>query len=140
MIAKIPKHDVHAVLAFGFGPVQGLAAQIGCAYVATNYDRYLDHSPAKSTEAGVGALGDDTGDDKKDLICSPRQFSSGLLREPGAVVHLHGSVDEPESMVITTPNYLRHYSDDQVQDFLSDLFERQTVLFLGYGLYVSEVL
>ena len=81
---------------------------IGCAYVTTNYDRYLDFSPAKSTKSSVGASGDDTGDDKEDLICWPRQFSSGLLRQPGAVVHLHGSVDEPESMVITTPNYLRH--------------------------------
>lgn len=113
---------------------------IGCAYVTTNYDRYLDLSPATSTKVGIGASGDDTGDDKEDLICWPRQFSSGLLRQPGSVVHLHGSVDEPESMVITTPNYLCHYSDDQVQDFLSDLFERQTVLFLGYGLDESEVL
>jgi hypothetical protein len=33
VITKVPKHDVHAVLAFGRGPFQSLAAQIGGAYV-----------------------------------------------------------------------------------------------------------
>lgn len=113
---------------------------IGCAYVTTNYDRYLDLLPAKSTKPGPTALGADQGGEKHELICRPRQFHSGALRNQGAVVHLHGSVDDPDSMIITTLDYLQHYSDRRVQDFLSDLFERQTVLFVGYGLDESEIL
>jgi hypothetical protein len=113
---------------------------IGCAYVTTNYDRFLDVPRAKPRKADPGASRDDTGAEKKDLICRPSQFSHGLLREPGSVVHLHGSLDEPKSMVITTSDYLLHYSNPQVQSFLGDLFERQTVLFLGYGLDESELL
>jgi hypothetical protein len=56
------------------------------------------------------------------------------------VVHLHGCLDDPDNMVITTKDYLDHYSSGEVQDFLKHLFEKKTVLFLGYGLEEIEVL
>ena len=43
-------------------------------------------------------------------------------------------------MVVTTEDYLTHYDHDNVQQFLRDLFERKTVVFLGYGLEESEIL
>jgi hypothetical protein len=49
-------------------------------------------------------------------------------------------VDDPEGMVITTRDYLDHYSTGEVQEFLRYLFEKKTVLFLGYGLDEIEVL
>jgi hypothetical protein len=62
------------------------------------------------------------------------------LDRNGNVVHLHGCVDDPITMVITTRDYLDHYSTKEVQDFLRYLFEKKTVLFLGYGLEETEVL
>ena len=55
-------------------------------------------------------------------------------------MHLHGCIDAPESMIITTRQYLDHYSSVEVQEFLRYLFKRKTVLFLGYGLDEIEVL
>ncbi|MCI0565295.1 MAG: SIR2 family protein, partial [Nitrososphaera sp.] len=62
------------------------------------------------------------------------------LDKNGNVVHLHGCVDDPDTMVITTMDYLDHYSSNEVQEFLRYLFEKKTVLFLGYGLEEIEVL
>ena len=41
---------------------------------------------------------------------------------------------------MTTPQYLTHYEDNRVQEFLDELFERHTVLFVGYGLEEWEIL
>lgn len=113
---------------------------IGCAYVTTNYDRFLDSMPRRTTAGAPDAEGEAVGKDAPELICWPRQLKGLRLREPGTVIHLHGSIDEPESMVMTTPQYLIHYDDKRVQDFLDELFDRHTVLFLGYGLEEWEVL
>jgi len=43
-------------------------------------------------------------------------------------------------MIITTKDYLEHYSTEEVQGFLRYLFEKKTVLFLGYGLEEVEIL
>ena len=73
-------------------------------------------------------------------ILLARTASQGELDRNGNVVHIHGCVDDPDSMVITTRDYLDHYSTTEVQDFLRYLFEKKTVLFLGYGLEEIEVL
>ncbi len=62
------------------------------------------------------------------------------LDRNGNVVHIHGCVTDPDSMVITTRDYLDHYSTKEVQEFLRYLFEKKTILFLGYGLEEIEVL
>ncbi len=43
-------------------------------------------------------------------------------------------------MIVTTKDYLEHYDHENVQEFLGDLFEKKTILFLGYGLEEAEVL
>src|SRR5207302_5641 len=55
-------------------------------------------------------------------------------------IHLHGSISDPEKMVVTTKEYLEHYDYDNIQHFLGQLFARKTVLFLGYGLEENELL
>lgn len=52
------------------------------------------------------------------------------------VVHLHGSVNEPEEMVLTHRDFGRAYlteSDGWARRFLIDLFSNWTVLFVGYS-------
>ena len=62
------------------------------------------------------------------------------LANGGNVVHLHGSVRSPTTMILTTAQYLRHYRERAVQLFLDELFGRYTVLFVGYGLDEDDIL
>ena len=106
---------------------------IGCPCVTTNYDnllspRYLATKDGSTTSAPVRR------------IIEPGQFFGRLLNEPGTVVHLHGSVSDPATMVVTTREYLAHYDHDNVKEFLTELFSRKAVLFLGYGLDEAEIL
>ena len=43
-------------------------------------------------------------------------------------------------MIVTTPDYLQHYANPHVEQFLDELFDRHTVLFVGYGLEEWEIL
>ncbi len=102
--------------------------KFNCTFVTTNYDKLLLPQSRKSEPEENWRF----------------YHKTDLLREKldvnGNVVHLHGCVDDPNSMVITTRDYLDHYSRMEVQEFLTYLFESKTVLFLGYGLEEIEVL
>lgn len=106
---------------------------IGCPCVTTNYDEllspmFVDSDDGTSTAATVNR------------IFNRNNFFAKLLNEPGTVVHLHGSVSHPQSMIVTTKDYLEHYDNENVQEFLGELFGKKVVLFLGYGLEEAEVL
>ena len=106
---------------------------IGCVCVTTNYDellapRYTDTEGGSATHAIVNRIY------KRDELL-PKHLDT-----PGTVIHLHGAVADQQTMVVATKDYLAHYDDPFVQDFLSDLFARKTVLFIGYGLEEAEVL
>ena len=106
---------------------------IGCTCVTTNYDVMI--SPAfkdpddDSTTASKGAS-----------VCEPSSIYRNLLDEPGNVIHLHGCKTKPDTMIVTTKDYLEHYDDNNIQDFLGYLFSSKTVVFLGYGLEEAEIL
>ena len=99
-----------------------------CTFVTTNYDKLIVPELSKGrTETEWRYF------HRHDLL-------SANLDQKGAVIHLHGSVDEPGSMVITTKDYLNHYSSGEIPEFLENLFLNKTVLFLGYGLEETEIL
>ena len=96
---------------------------IGCPCVTTNYDellapRFNETKDGSMTSAPVVRISE------RDKIFAK------LLNEPGTVVHLHGMVSKPETMIITAKEYLEHYDNENVQVFLSELFEKKTVLFI----------
>ena len=98
------------------------------SFVATNYEKYLSPLSRKV-------------DPEEEWRFYKREQLLGVnLDRNGNVVHIHGCLDDPDNMVITTKDYLDHYSREEVQDFLRYLFEKKTVLFLGYGLEEIEVL
>lgn len=102
--------------------------QYECTFVTTNYDKLI--SPQ------VSAI-------KPEIEWRFFKRSDLLnvkLDTKGAVIHLHGCVDEPKSMVVTTKDYLEHYASEEVPKFLTHLFSGKTVLFLGYGLEETEIL
>lgn len=113
-------------------------------YVTTNYDEWLDY---KYEEVDLTAAANVPIAARRDLVCRPSDLTISNL-ELGKVVHLHGSLTDPESMIITTSDYLFHYQNDQgtaqnpVTAFLFHLFQKGgwTVLFVGYGMEEMDVL
>ncbi len=114
--------------------------KIGCVYVTTNYDRFLDSIPGKVAIDDPGKAEDSVDKDEPEIIYQPEHIRISHLRKPGTVIHLHGSINYPESMIMTTPQYLECYGKEKVQGFLKEMFDHNTVLFLGYGLDEWEVL
>lgn len=59
--------------------------------------------------------------------------------------HIHGSIQKPEGMVLTLENYFDRYqqsssSTNRLHGFLSQVFEKYSILFLGYGFGEFEIL
>ena len=102
--------------------------QFSCTFVTTNYDKLIQPDISN------------TKPEKDWRFYNKEDVLSNKLDEQGNVIHIHGCVDSPESMIITTKNYLIHYSKDEISIFLEYLFKNKTVLFLGYGLEETEIL
>ncbi|MCL1044702.1 SIR2 family protein [Shewanella electrodiphila] len=101
--------------------------------VTTNYDHELSPLPLeeaseKETKASV---------ERKSGVDN---LQAADLKVPGTVIHLHGDMDNHDTMIVTTRDYLAHYDEPKVQHFLSELFKDYVVVFIGYGLEESEIL
>jgi len=107
--------------------------KIGCPCVTTNYDELLEPHFYHKKDGSVTETPITRVSQKEDLL-------AGHLNTPGTVVHLHGSVSRPDTMVVSTRQYLEHYDDETVKHFLGELFEKKTILFIGYGLEEAEIL
>ena len=120
--------------------------------MTTNYDEWLDdHIPDTSaTLIPSAAPSNRSAINPMRVVHRVDEFVPALLSLPNTVIHLHGSVLDPEQMVLTTGDYLRHYANDRgsaeaerenrVLTFLEYLFNNRTVLFVGYGLEELEIL
>ena len=89
--------------------------------VTTNFDRLFEQAAA----------------DLYDL--APKVFQAPALplgQRFQGLVHIHGAVDEPTEMVLTSQDFGRAYlteADGWARRFLVDLFANYTVLFVGYS-------
>ena len=114
---------------FGFGvyeKLKGLSRKV----VTTNYDQFLDSG--------------------RTVFHEVKDISANNLNVDNAVFHIHGSLLDPENMILTTIQYLERYAGHEIQKgtdgenpfltFLKFLFKQNTVLFIGYGLQELEVL
>jgi hypothetical protein len=118
------------------GSIYKTLNDIGCTCVTTNYDLLLDprYQVQKNEEPSSIAP-------KKSVrFYNKADFKPRYLTEPGNVIHLHGSIEDVDNMIVSTKEYLEHYDDPQVQVFLKELFDKYVVLFLGYGLEEAEIL
>ncbi len=102
--------------------------QYECSFITTNYDKLI------TPEVSV------TKPEAEWRVFKRQDLLNVKLDTKGAVIHLHGCVDDPRSMVVTTKDYLEHYVSKEVPKFLTYLFSNKTVLFLGYGLEETEIL
>lgn len=60
--------------------------------------------------------------------------------DPTKLYHIHGSICDKESLVFTVRDYINRYRDDKFKEFLVRIFDRYTVLFVGYGMNEFELL
>jgi len=60
--------------------------------------------------------------------------------DPTKLYHIHGSIREKGSLVFTVSDYIERYRDDGFIQFLKQIFESRTVLFVGYGMSEFELL
>ncbi len=95
--------------------------------VTTNYDTILENRM-----------------ENRDVYSSCKEIEPGQVFKNTYILHLHGSVKEPETMIVTVPEYHKLYHDRRdeyhAQGVLDLLFHENTVLFIGYGLSDYEVL
>jgi len=125
-------------------------SKLAKTFVTTNYDQWLDREmlsislPSGEDESQPKTL-------ERRVIHQVAEFIPAILSEgQSTVVHLHGSILDPDRMIVTTRDYLRHYANDRltvssgienkVLTFLSVLFRSKNVLFVGYGLEELEIL
>lgn len=127
------KLEKHLAVGMGDKGIYSYLNKIGCACVTTNYDELLEPHFYHTKNGSATAVPVVRVSQKEDLL-------AGHLNSPGTVVHLHGSVSRPDTMVVTTKQYLEHYDDEMVKHFLGELFEKKTTLFIGYGLEEAEIL
>lgn len=128
---------------------EGLA-QIGSTIVTTNYDEWLD---APVPEARGLAATDSSSTPlsvARKSIFQRNEIDTLALDQKDTVIHIHGSVMDRNSMVLTTTHYLDLYASHRVDGtgdrenrfltFLQELFRLKSVLFIGYGLGELEIL
>jgi len=125
---------------------------LGNIFVTTNYDEWLDeHIPGTSATLTPSEAPSNTSAIMPMRVAHrANEFMPALLNEPNTVIHLHGSVLDPDKMILTTGDYLKHYANDhgsadaegenRVLTFLEYLFNKRSVLFIGYGLDELEIL
>ena len=89
--------------------------------VTTNFDRLFERTASDSFDP------------------APKVFQAPDLplgRRFQGIVHIHGTVDEPTEMVLTSQDFGRAYlteADGWARRFLVDVFANYTVLFVGYS-------
>ena len=71
-----------------------------------------------------------------------RNLKSINLRqlEMSELLHIHGSILDIDTLVFDLPSYFKRYSNSEFVGNLSNIFNNNTVLFLGYGLGELEIL
>jgi len=128
-------------------------ARLGRIFVTTNYDNWLHKGfPSLSFNAELEVA--NKLQIEKRIVHRVQELAPSDLNIPDTVIHLHGWVGEPDEMILTTQDYVRHYANDRkigsnnddenrVLTFLDYLFSpaaNKTVLFIGYGLEELEIL
>lgn len=122
----------------------------GCKFVTTNYDcffadalcsQYAETFVATAVQSeGVSSVPASSTTESYPVICGLDKLEAIHLSGKSFLLHLHGSVEDEQSIVASTAGYLELYGNPANQRKLEDLFKDHTVLFLGYGLEELEIL
>lgn len=127
----------------------GKLSKYSKTFITTNYDEELDSLFPTSLQTDT-ENGSNISVSPPQLIYKFSEIDVGCLDRENAVIHIHGSVNDRNSMVLTTSDYLERYYGHVMEGrdfrenlyltFLRELFKSRNVLFIGYGLNELEVL
>jgi hypothetical protein len=126
-------------------------SKLATTFVTTNYDDWLDKNPPTAFRVDEAIFQSKPQNTSRQIFYKRSDISvENLLDAPNAVFHIHGSMHDRDSMVLTTVKYLNLYSSHRIEGkgepenlfltFLQTLFRLKNVLFIGYGLDELEVL
>lgn len=100
--------------------------RLGNFYITTNYDQHFD-----------GFFGDE------DIVYKPDEFynlgEKGMTLSKNRLYHIHGSIIDIKSIVLTHEHYIERYLNPKYKEFLKNVFCQYNVLFIGYGLEEPEI-
>ena len=125
-------------------------SRLATTFVTTNYDDWLDQTPPAVLQPAQTVSPSQPPNIPRRSFCKRNEITVENLGVPNAVFHIHGSVHERDSMILTTIDYLHRYSSHRIDGiadkenpfltFLEMLFKHNNVLFVGYGLNELEIL
>lgn len=122
--------------------------------ITTNFDEHLDnvlksqqslmesrvYSVTGPAAANATTTTITSSSPRAQIFYKEADLLSSTLITNGNIIHLHGSVEDQNSLIITFPEYAKHYErGSKASVFLEEAFKK-TVLFIGYGLEDYEVL
>lgn len=120
---------------------------IGAVNITTNFDEHFDKVLEKQTPSVDPKLASNNSDEPASIesstakvIFKNEELLADLLLTPGNIIHLHGSVRDQKGLIITFPDYAKHYERNSNASVLLGEIFRKTVLFVGYGLEEYEIL
>lgn len=138
-------------------------SQFSKNFVTTNYDEELDEPTPKKLE--IVNVGDFEGSEversskealsdkikKYKPIYKLEDLHVGCLNQSDTVLHIHGSVNDRDSMILSTTDYLQRYYGHRINSgnelkenpyliLLGELFNQRNILFIGYGLNELDIL
>lgn len=129
--------------------IYGALWRLASTFITTNYDDWLDTRPTAEFTA-TEASTHDVAPPQPSTFYKESDITIENIDTPNAVFHIHGSVLDRTSMLLTTAHYLERYSSHRIDGFgatenpfltfLQTLFELKNVLFIGYGLAELEIL
>lgn len=130
--------------------------KLNAIYLTTNYDNALDLIAEDQDEISAGDGNGDFTDSKtaknteKKVYHDIQEFNKSILK-PQNVIHVHGSISDIPSMVVSYSDYINRYAlksnlnsekKEKYAKFMSEIFTEKdyVVLFIGYGLEETEIL
>jgi len=132
--------------------VYGHLSALSRWFITTNYDEWLDRlfPGTDSNEEEQAESAERREQLRRNKLYRPEDFRADEFRKPDTVLHLHGALEDPDGMILSTRDYIERYANDRhhvggdgenlVLSFLEFLFQQRTILFVGYGLEELEVL
>ncbi|HPO29482.1 MAG TPA: SIR2 family protein [Caldisericia bacterium] len=73
------------------------------------------------------------------IVYKEEDFSPSNI-DRNKLYHIHGSIKDRSSLIFTVPQYIKRYNNPIFKVFLEKIFEKYTVLFIGYGMAEFELL
>lgn len=96
--------------------------RIPALYITTNFDEHFDEFFHKDR-----------------IVFRDEGFKFDLI-SPEKLYHIHGSIMDSKTLVLTIPDYFSRYNSPHFKQFLNRIFSEKVILFIGYGMTEFELL